>query len=86
MLYEYATYCDFVTPPQIRVVVPEALLERKLTGIRAYASQEQIELLVDVQRKAGPVEYLREVEFNVLHPGQYEKLFAAPSPAGRGLG
>jgi LmbE family N-acetylglucosaminyl deacetylase len=86
MLYEYATYCDFLTPPQIRVEVPEALLERKLAGIRAYASQEQIELLVDVQRKVGPVEYLREIKFNVLSPGQYEELFTAPSSSGRGLG
>ena len=82
MLYEYATYCDFLAPPQIRVAVPEALLERKLAGIRAYASQEQIDLLVEVQRKAGPVEYLREVEFNVLCPGQYEELFQPVSPGG----
>jgi LmbE family N-acetylglucosaminyl deacetylase len=81
LLYEFATYCDFLAPPQIRVMVPEALLERKLAGIRAYASQEQIDLLVEVQRKAGPVEYLREVEFNVLYPGQYEELFSAPSPS-----
>jgi LmbE family N-acetylglucosaminyl deacetylase len=86
VLYEYATYCDFLTPPQIRVAVPEALLERKLAGIRAYASQEQIELLAEVQRKAGAVEYLREVEFNVLCPGQYEELFSSPSPSGRWLG
>lgn len=74
-VYEYATYCDFVAPPQIRVQVPKELLQRKLNGIRAYASQEQIELLVEVQRKAGPVEYIREIEFNVLHPGQYEERF-----------
>lgn len=74
-VYEYATYCDFATPPQIRIQVPEQLLARKLDGIRAYASQEQIELLVEVQRQAGPVEYIREVEFNVLHPGQYEEQF-----------
>ena len=74
-VYEYATYCDFPAPPQIRVVVPPSLLENKLAGIRAYASQEQIDMLVDVQRKAGPSEYIREVEFNVLRPGQYEELF-----------
>lgn len=74
-VYEYATYCDFPAPPQIRVQVPEELLQRKLQGIRAYASQEQIEMLVEVQRKAGPAEYIREVEFNVLHPGQYDEIF-----------
>jgi len=74
-VYEYATYCDFATAPQIRLQVPEELLKRKLDGIRAYASQEQIEMLIEVQRQAGPVEYIREIEFNVLHPGQYDALF-----------
>ena len=32
-------------------------------------------MLIDVQRDAGPVEYIREVEFNFYSPKQYEKLF-----------
>jgi len=75
-VYEYATYCDFPQPPQLRIVAPEAMLETKLQAIRAYASQEQIDVLIDVQRKAGPQEYVREVEFNYYSPKQYEKLFS----------
>lgn len=75
-VYEYATYCDFPAPPQLRITTPPSMLETKLEAIRAYASQEQIDLLVDVQRNAGPQEYVREVEFNFYSPKQYEKLFA----------
>jgi LmbE family N-acetylglucosaminyl deacetylase len=76
-VYEYATYCDFPEPPQIRIETPAAMLQKKLDAIRAYASQEQIELLVDVQRKVGPVEYIREVQFHFYSPGQYARLFLA---------
>ena len=75
VLYEYATYCDFLAPPQIRVAVPESLLETKLAGIRAYASQEQIDLVVDVQRAIGPIEFIREVHFRFYSPKQYLRLF-----------
>jgi hypothetical protein len=51
------------------------MLDTKLDAIRAYRSQEQIEVLVEVQRSAGPVEYLREVQFNFYSPQQYEGLF-----------
>jgi len=81
-VYEYATYCDFPQAPQLRIVTPEAMLETKLRAIRAYASQEQIEVLIDVQRKAGPQEYLREIEFNFYSPRQYEKLFEEGLGAG----
>ena len=74
-VYEYATYCDFPEPPQLRIEGPRAMLDTKLDAIRAYRSQEQIEVLVEVQRNAGPVEYLREVQFNFYSPKQYESLF-----------
>ena len=51
------------------------MLETKVEAIRAYTSQEQIDVLIDVQRNAGPQEYIREVEFNFYSPRQYEKLF-----------
>jgi len=76
-VYEYATYCDFPEPPQIRIERPAAMLQKKLDAIGAYASQEQIELLVDVQRKVGPVEYVREVRFHFYAPEQYASLFLA---------
>ncbi|MDO4550162.1 MAG: PIG-L family deacetylase [Planctomycetia bacterium] len=74
-LYEYATYSDFITPPTLRVRTSEELLEKKLAGIMEYKSQEQIELLIEVQRKAGAQEYIREVEFDIMQPGKYDYLF-----------
>jgi LmbE family N-acetylglucosaminyl deacetylase len=74
-VYEYATYCDFPEPPHLQIRVPDEMLERKLRGIGAYVSQEQIDVLIDVQRRAGPVEYIREVQFNFYSPQKYTRLF-----------
>ena len=74
-VYEFAVYCDFPEPPQIRVETPPAMLETKLNGIMAYASQEQIDGLIKVQRNAGPVEYIREVAFQFYSPQKYHPLF-----------
>lgn len=74
-VYEYATYCDFPEPPQIRITAPEEFLTKKLEAIRCFASQEQIEVLVDVQRRVGPVEYIRHVDFNFYSPEKYAPLF-----------
>jgi len=74
-LYEYATYCDFLTPPTIRVKTSDDLFERKLNAILAYQSQEQITLTLNNQREAGPQEFIRELEFNIFNPKQYEGLF-----------
>ena len=48
-------------------------------AILAYASQEQIETVVAIQRNVGPIEYLRELEFHFYHPQQYHALFARKS-------
>ncbi len=74
-LYEYATYCDFLTPPTLRVKTSDDLFEKKIQAILAYQSQEQIDLAISNQRKAGPQEFIRELEFNILNPKQYEELF-----------
>lgn len=74
-LYEYATYSDFRTPPTIRVRAGEELFERKLKGISAYKSQQQIEQVVSVQRQAGAKEFLREVRFDLFRPEECDKLF-----------
>jgi len=75
-VYELAVYCDFPEPPQIRLETPESLLDTKLKAILAYASQEQIRALIDVQRAGGPVEYVRELKFHFYAPKQYNELFA----------
>jgi LmbE family N-acetylglucosaminyl deacetylase len=74
-VYEFACYCDFPEPPQIRVETPVEMLENKLKGIQAYASQEQIESVVSIQRNVGPIEYLRELHFRFYNPQQYHALF-----------
>jgi hypothetical protein len=55
------------------------MLEAKLQSIVAYASQEQIETVVDIQRKAGPIEYLRELDFHFYSPQKYHELFERTS-------
>ena len=75
-VYEMAVYCDFPEPPQIRVGTPPSMLETKLEAVLAYASQEQIGELVEIQRAGGPVEFLRELEFRFYTPQRYEALFA----------
>lgn len=78
-VYEFACYCDFPSPPQIRIEATRDMLENKLNAIRAYASQEQIESVVSIQRDAGPIEYLRELEFHFYQPQQYHALFKRKS-------
>jgi LmbE family N-acetylglucosaminyl deacetylase len=75
-VYELAIYCDFPEPPQIRVETPASMLETKLQAILAYASQEQISALVEIQRATGPIEYIRELKFRFYAPQQYNELFA----------
>ncbi len=75
-VYELAVYCDLPEPPQIRVETPCSMLETKAQAILAYASQEQIATLVDLQRAGGPVEYLRELNFRFYTPQHYSELFA----------
>ncbi|MDR1477404.1 MAG: PIG-L family deacetylase [Planctomycetaceae bacterium] len=74
-LYEYATYSDYIEPPTLRVRTSDDLLERKLRGIAAYVSQEQIDLMVATVRKMGAHEYIHEVVFKLFDPQQYDILF-----------
>lgn len=76
-LYEYATYSDFLTPPDYRVRAPQALLEKKLAGIMEYKSQEQIGLIVQAQREAGPIEFFREKVFEIFQPARCNERFDA---------
>jgi LmbE family N-acetylglucosaminyl deacetylase len=52
-LYEYATYSDFITPPNIRVRVPDNLVEQRLQALALYKSQLQIKLVVEELQKVG---------------------------------
>lgn len=74
-LYEYATYSDFIQPPNIRIRVSDDLVEKRLQAIALYKSQLQIDLLVQELRKTGGVEYLLEVAFEIFQADKYESLF-----------
>jgi len=78
-VYEFACYCDFPQPPAIRIDATPAMLETKLNAILAFASQQQVELVVAIQRNIGAVEYLRDLAFRFYCPEQYHALFARTS-------
>ena len=74
-LYEYATYSNFITPPTLRIRVSEDIFQKKINALLAYKSQEQIELMIDLQKKTGPKEFIREVRFDLYEPEECNKLF-----------
>ena len=75
MLYEYATYNDFISAPTMRVRVSDDLVEKRLAALALYKSQLQIDLVVNEIRKAGGNEYLLEMSFAVYSAKKYESLF-----------
>ena len=74
-LYEYPTYSDFITPPNMRVRVSDDLVEKRLEAVALFKSQLQIDLLVQQLRKAGGNEYLLEMAFDIFEAQKYERLF-----------
>jgi LmbE family N-acetylglucosaminyl deacetylase len=74
-VYEYAVYCDFAAPPTLQVQADPQTFDAKLRSIAAFQSQTQIGGLVESVRKAGPVEYLREVHFKLYSAAAYKPLF-----------
>lgn len=74
-VYEYATYSDYPEPPQIKIESSGEVFERKLEAIAAYVSQRQIAAVVEGIRQSGPVEYIRQVNFQFYRPSHYENLF-----------
>jgi len=74
-VHEIAVYCDFPQPPKVRIQTPVSLLEKKLEAIAAFKSQKQINSLIDIVRKSGPYEYLRELNFKLYQPALYYDMF-----------
>jgi LmbE family N-acetylglucosaminyl deacetylase len=74
-VYELAIYCDFPDPPNLQLSCSDEQFRAKLDAIACYKSQKQIELLVQKVRDAGPVEYLREVNFKFYSATAYHHLF-----------
>ena len=74
-VYELAIYCDFPEPPNLQLKCDAEQFQSKLDAIACYKSQKQIDLLVQKVRDAGPVEYLREVNFKFYSSTAYKHLF-----------
>lgn len=74
-LYEYATYSDFLSPPTMRINVPDELVRRRFEAVAMYQSQRQIGLVVEALRKVGGSEYLLEMEFDLIQHEKYALLF-----------
>lgn len=73
--YDFAVYCDFPSPPNLKIEAGDDVFKKKLDAILAYKSQEQIASLVEGVRNGGPVEYLREINFRMYSPDNYKDLF-----------
>jgi LmbE family N-acetylglucosaminyl deacetylase len=74
-VYEFPIYVDLEGEPEIMLEADDATFERKLENIAAYKSQKQISLLVEEIRKAGPVEFFRNLRFALYSPEKYRKFF-----------
>ena len=74
-IHEIAVYCDFPNPPQLQVRAPRSYLEKKLNAIAEFHSQKQIGAIIEIVRIAGPVEYIRALEFKLYNPRGYIDLF-----------
>lgn len=74
-VHELAIYCDFPSKPHLEIKADLSVFKNKLDSIKAYRSQLQISELVKSQRKAGPYEYIRDVEFRLYSPTSYRSLF-----------
>ena len=72
---ELAVYCDFIDDPHLEIIGNEAAFDTKLESIAAYQSQLQIAEMVAGLRKAGPYEYVRDVEFRLYSADRYRDLF-----------
>ena len=73
--YEFMVYCDFPERPEIKVESDEQMFRKKLDGILAYQSQEQIAELVKIRRDGGPYEFIKPVSYSFYHPNNYIALF-----------
>ncbi len=74
-IHEMAVYCNFPSPPQLRIKATMAALKTKLDAILEFKSQKQIKALVKLVRQAGPLEYIRSVPFHLYNPHVYRDMF-----------
>jgi LmbE family N-acetylglucosaminyl deacetylase len=77
-LHELAVYCNFPTPPKLRIHAPAGAMKKKLQAIAEFKSQKQIKAVLNNIRLAGPWEYLRPLEFALYNPLIYRDRFDEP--------
>ena len=70
----------FHQPPHLQISTSPTLLEKKLDAIGAFRSQRQIQAEIDIIKKAGPVEYIRDLHFGLYNPQIYEDMFKEQRP------
>jgi LmbE family N-acetylglucosaminyl deacetylase/fructoselysine-6-P-deglycase FrlB-like protein len=75
--WDYAVYCSFPGEPTLQVHADQRLLDAKLAGIAAFASQRQITRVIEAQRRGGPYEYVQRSDWQPYSPTQYRHLFPA---------
>jgi len=76
-VHEIACYCNFPSPPHLQIRTSQQLLQKKLDAIGAFRSQRQIGAEIDIIKKAGPVEYIRDFGFHLYSPEIYREMFEA---------
>jgi len=72
---EYPIYVALDGEPTGMLEGGAELFEAKLSAIAAYASQKQIQTLVNRLREAGPVEFFRNLQVEFYRPIHYRALF-----------
>ncbi|MBI9018994.1 MAG: PIG-L family deacetylase [Phycisphaerae bacterium] len=74
-VHEMGVYCDFPSPPDLKMQTPDEYLQRKIDGIRCFKSQTQIESLIQIVERSGPEEYMRALRFKLYSPKSYHDMF-----------
>lgn len=81
-VHTFAVYCDFPSPPTLRMRTPPLYLENKLKAIGSFRSQRQISSLIETVRHCGPEEYIQAIDFKLYHPASYRNMFEEKKPFG----
>jgi len=76
-VFEFPIYMKLAHPPDLMIEAGQEAFRGKLDAIACFASQRQIEILVEGIRQSGPVEFLRNVQFGFYQPEVYKSLFEA---------
>lgn len=77
-IHELAVYCNFPTPPMLRIHSPDWAMRRKLKAIGEFKSQKQIARLLEIVERGGPWEYQRPLDFSLYNPAIYRDRFDEP--------